>query len=84
MPKGDYEVSVEAVDGYPVPAASISFTAQIGSFFGQQNFNEEFWNHNKDGLLEVRPGQNKSASVNPGKTAANVNITTNEHDAQHQ
>ena len=77
VPKGDYEISIEAVDGNPVPATSISFTTQIGSFFGQMNFNEEFWNHNNEGVLEVRPGQNKSASVNPGKTTADVNITTN-------
>jgi hypothetical protein len=32
------------VDGFPVPAGSISLTAQIGAIFGQQNFNEEFYN----------------------------------------
>jgi hypothetical protein len=77
VPKGNYEVSVEAVDGSPVAAGSISLTAQIGSIFGQHNFNEEFWNHNKEGVLEVRPGQNKNASVNAGKTTSAVNITTN-------
>lgn len=77
VPKGSYEVSIEAVDGNPVAALSIGLTAQIGAIFGQQNFNEEFWNHNKEGVLEVRPGQNKNAYVSPGKTTSDVNITTN-------
>ena len=47
VPKGNYDVLIEPVDGTPVPVASISFTTQIGDFFGQQNFNEE---------VGVRPG----------------------------
>lgn len=77
VPKGNYAVSVEPVDGQPVPAASISLTAQIGSGLGQQNFNEELYNPNKEGALEVRPGQDKNVHVNPGKVHDGVDITTN-------
>ena len=41
---GLYSIGIEAVDGSPVPASSVSLNAQIGDVFGQQNFNEEFWN----------------------------------------
>jgi matrixin len=40
--KGAYRIGIEPVDGLPVPATSVSLTAQIGSIFGQQNFNEEY------------------------------------------
>jgi hypothetical protein len=40
LPRGSYTVGVEAVDGQPVAVGSISFTTQIGNFFGQQNFTE--------------------------------------------
>ncbi len=77
VPKGNYDVGVEAVDGNPVPATSISFTAQIGSAFGQQNFNEEFYNNKLEDEIEVRPAQVKNVHVNPGKTTGGIDITTN-------
>jgi hypothetical protein len=77
LPKGNYDVGVEAVDGRPVPAPNISFTTQIGNFFGQQNFIEEFFNHNKEGAVERDPGEAKNVHVNPGKTETGVDITTN-------
>src|SRR5262245_44572885 len=43
VPKGNHAVTVEAVDGDPVPDTSISFTTQIGAILGQQNFAEELW-----------------------------------------
>lgn len=78
VPKGNYDVSVEAVDGQPVPAANISFTTQIGNFFGQQNFIEEFFNKNKEAAIEREPGDAKNISVNPGKTESGNDIITNE------
>jgi hypothetical protein len=77
VPKGSWNVGVEAVDGSPVPAANISFTTQIGNFFGQQNFNEEFWNNSKESDLERRPGQRKMVFVKAGATQSGINITTN-------
>jgi hypothetical protein len=77
VPKGDYSVKVEPVDGTPVSAGAISFTTQIGAIFGQQDFNAEFFNKNKEGASEVRPGQDKNVSVNSGKTKAGIDIVTN-------
>jgi hypothetical protein len=78
VPKGSYAVGVEAVDGTPVPAGSISFTAQVGAFYGQQNFNEEFYNNNNEGDQEVRPGQEKNVHVNPGHVKSGIDIVTND------
>lgn len=77
VPPGNYSVGVEAVDGLPNSAAQISFTTQIGNFYGQQNFIEEFWNHNKEGVIEREPGDAKNVHVNAGQTNAGINITTN-------
>jgi len=74
---GNYSVGVEATDGSPVPAANISFTTQIGNFFGQQNFIEEFYNGNSEGAIERDPGDAKNVHVNNGQTNADTNITTN-------
>ena len=76
VPKGSYAVGVEAVDGSPAAAGNISFTCQIGGFFGQQNFNEEFWNNNKEAGRELRLGQKKSIAIQPGRTQAGINLTT--------
>ena len=77
VPKGQYYVGVEAVDGSPVPAANISFTTQIGNFFGQQNFIEEFYNLNKEAALELDPGDAKLVAVNAGMTRSGVDLVTN-------
>jgi hypothetical protein len=76
VPRGHYAVGIEPVDGAPVPAANISLTCQIGSIFGQQNFNEEFWNNNSEGSLERRLGQRKQIPIQPGRTQAGKNIVT--------
>lgn len=69
-----YEVSIEAVDGTPVAAASISFTTQIGNFFGQQNFNEERWNRRREASLETSPGDDSLVLVLAGKKTGGINI----------
>ena len=76
-PKGSYAVGIEAVDGAPVSAGSISLTAQVGAFLGQQNFNEEFFNNQLEETNEVRPGQAKNVVVKTGKVTGDVDITTN-------
>lgn len=78
VPKGSYAVGVEAVDGAPAAAGNISFTCQIGAFYGQMNFNEEFYNRNSEGSLEVRPGDNKNVHINPGQIRAGIDIVTND------
>ena len=77
VPQGSYDVQTEATDGSPVAAANIGFTCQIGNFFGQQNYIEEFWNNNSEGAIERDPGDAKNAHVNPGHVKSGVDITTN-------
>ena len=77
VPQGSYDVQTEATDGSPVAAANIGFTTQIGNFFGQQNYIEEFWNNNDEAVIERDPGDAKNAHVNPGHVKSGVNITTN-------
>ena len=77
VPPGNYSVGVEAVDGSPNAAAQIGFTTQIGNFFGQQNFIEEFYNPNKEAALERDPGDAKNVRVNAGPANNGNNITTN-------
>lgn len=77
VPKGSYSVGVEAVDGSPVAAGNINFTCQIGNFFGQQNFIEEFFNGDEEAVIERKPGDAKNVAVNPGHTHSGVNIVTN-------
>lgn len=76
VPIGLYAVGVEPVDGAPVAAANISFTCQIGAAFGQQNFNEEFYNRNREGLIETRPGEDFPVLVLPGQRRTGISIVT--------
>ncbi|HEU0251415.1 MAG TPA: matrixin family metalloprotease [Pyrinomonadaceae bacterium] len=78
VPPGNYSVGTEALDGSPNQPGQISFTTQIGNFFGQQNFIEEFWNNQSEGALERDPGEAKNAHVNAGQATGGVNITTNQ------
>jgi len=75
--KGSYAVEVQATDGTPASAGSISLTAQVGAFLGQQNFDEEFFNKNGEVAQEVRPGQRKNVVVKSGKVTSGINVTTN-------
>jgi len=77
VPTGNYSVGVEAVDGSPAAAGNISFTCQIGNFFGQQNFIEEFYNNNGEAAIERDPEQDKNVHVNVGETHSGINIITN-------
>ncbi len=53
-PKGKYVLALQATDGRPAAGANISFTAQVGAFYGQMVFSEENWDKNDD-ALEPRP-----------------------------
>ena len=77
VPPGNYSVGTEAVDGSPNAAGQISFRTQIGAFYGQQNFHEEFYNNNGEGALEREPDQDKNVHVNAGQTNDGTNIITN-------
>jgi hypothetical protein len=77
VPKGNYSVGVEPIDGSPVAPAQVNFTTQVGNFFGQQNFIEEFYNNNLEGAVERDPGDAKNVHVNQGQVNANTDIVTN-------
>jgi hypothetical protein len=76
VPKGNYAVGVEPVDGSPVSTGSISSTASIGGFFGQQTFNEEYYNKNSEANIELRSGQASTVHVNQGQVQSDIDITT--------
>ena len=77
VPKGNYDVYVEALDGNPVPAPNVSLSAQVGGLYGQLNFPEEYWNGNKEGAIEVRTGESKNVHVNEGEVKTGIDIVTN-------
>jgi hypothetical protein len=77
VPKGNYDVYVEAMDGSPVAAANVSLSGQVGGLFGQLNFDEEYWNGNNEGAVEKRFGEAKNVHVNEGETQAGIDFVTN-------
>jgi hypothetical protein len=78
VPLGLYSIGVEPVDGFPVSAGSISLTAQIGAIFGQQNFNEEFYNFPRETSHEVNLAERTQVLGLPSIARTNINITTND------
>jgi hypothetical protein len=77
LPLAFFELAIEAVDGNPTGVGNISFTTQIGGFFGQNNFNEERWNWRREGELERSPGEDNFVPVVVGLTTPNIDFTTN-------
>jgi Matrixin len=75
VPAGRYTVGIEALDGSPVPAGSISLTAQIGQLLGQQNFNEEFYSRKREAAVELerRPA---TVRVGKGEIQSGIDIVT--------
>jgi hypothetical protein len=79
VPRGIYAVGVEAVDGNPRDASDMPIICQIGAAFGQQNFNEEFYNRSREDAREVRLGEKFPALVLPGrKLSSGVDIVTSD------
>jgi Matrixin len=76
VPTGLYAVGAQPVDGTPVTAGSINFTTQIGAFFGQQNFNEEFHNGVLEDAREFKLSQRKPILAILGLTRPGIDITT--------
>jgi hypothetical protein len=78
VPYGLYHVGIEALDGNPVPASSVSLTAQIGSLFGQLAFAEEFWSGDEEGAVEDRIGAAVPVPVNAGDSSSSgIDVVTN-------
>jgi hypothetical protein len=76
VPTGLYAVGAQPVDGSPVPAGSVSLTAQIGNAFGQQNFNEEFHNGVLEDAREFKLSQRKPILAVLGLTRSGIDIVT--------
>jgi Matrixin len=75
---GLYDLAIAPVDGSPVPASSVSLNAQIGSIFGQQNFNEELWSGpGLESAVEVDPGFAVPVAGVPSLTQSHVDFITN-------
>lgn len=74
---GIFDVGIEAVDGQPVTAASISLTAQIGSIFGQQAFQEEFYNGSHEAAVETDPGAASLVLALPFHAPTGIDLVTN-------
>ncbi|MDQ3584935.1 MAG: hypothetical protein M3407_04090, partial [Acidobacteriota bacterium] len=79
VPRGNYAVGVEPVDNTDLPVAAnrINFTTQIGQFYGQQNFNEEFYNGAAEAAREDRPGDFTPILLAGGGNISGIDITTN-------
>jgi hypothetical protein len=79
VPRGIYAVGVEPVDGSPADADNINRTCRQGAFFDQQNFNEEFYNRNREDAREVRLGEKSPVVVLPGrKLSSGIDIVTSD------
>lgn len=78
VPTGLWKVGVEAVDGNPVPASSVSFNAIIGSLFGQHDFNEEFYDGPFEGAIEENPGFALPVATLFGLSTGGIDIVTND------
>jgi hypothetical protein len=77
--RGLWNVGIEAVDGAPVGAGSINFTAQIGSILGQHDFNEEFHSGPLEAAVENWSGLSIPQLVwSGGQTLNNVDFVTND------
>lgn len=74
VPEGAYRIGVEAVDSAPAAGGNISFTCQVGAFYGQQNFNEQFFV--RLGGDDDDDDEERTVEVDSGRTRANVNYTT--------
>jgi Matrixin len=76
VPTGIYAVGAQPVDGTPVSADTISITTQVGAFFGQQDFNEEFHNGVLEDAREFKLSQRKPILALLGLTRSGIDITT--------
>ncbi len=76
VPTGLYAVGAQPVDGSPVPATSVGLTTQLGTIFGQQNFNEEFHNGVLEDAREFKLSQRKPILSILGLTRSGIDIVT--------
>ena len=78
LPKGNYEVGIEPLDGNPAGGGNISITGQVGAAYGHPTFTEERFNKAKEGAAERRPGEGKNVGVHEGRETRGIDIVTND------
>ena len=77
VPKGRYELAMQALDGDPAATGNISITAQIGGILGQHGYPEEFRSSDAlEGALEMSPGQVTVVNASLS-SVANADVITN-------
>ena len=79
IPKGVYDLNIEALDGAPAASNNISLTAQIGNIYGQLAFAEEFLS--SEGLetnIEERPGHSVQVTTSSSDAGIRHNFVTND------
>lgn len=74
---GLYDLAVEPLDGFPVPATSVSRPAILGSTLGQLDFGEEFWSGPLEAAVERRPGLSIPVLGFPGWVTDEIDLVTN-------
>jgi hypothetical protein len=77
VPRGQYELELEAIDGQPNAAGSITTPTFIGGLLGLLDFPEERWNGPSEAVLEARPGLGQVVPVAPGQLRTGIDFVTN-------
>lgn len=77
VPRGNYILGMQALDGDPAAPGNISITAQIGGILDQHTYPEEFRSSPaNEGAFENNPGQATPVNVQSG-SQSNINVITN-------
>jgi hypothetical protein len=77
LPTGFYRLAIEAADGLPPFNAEINDTVKAGKLLGQQAFNEEFYNGQREAANEVSPAESTLVFALSGFTTAGYDFITN-------
>ncbi len=77
VPRGNYNLAMQALDGDPAATGNISITAQIGGILGQHTYPEEFRSSPAlEGAFETNPAQSAPVNARAGNVP-NINVVTN-------
>jgi hypothetical protein len=82
VPLGLYQIGLQALDGAPAGAGNISFTALVGNFFAQLDFEEEFWNGPGEDGSEDFPGLALPIFGLPAFTISGIDLVSNATDEE--
>ena len=77
VPKGNYDLFIEAPDGRPSGAGDISISAFLGDTFGLLDFEEEFYGGNQEDAFEKLPAVAKPVNVLAGENESGIDFVTN-------